>query len=985
MKHIERIHIENARRFGKETVIDFGKGATIILAPNGTGKTTIFESIELALTGSIKRIENSQNAIIRDGMSEMKVRLDFSEDKFCQTILSREGGCIKSGSHDDLFMTENKSSIPYLYRLTHFLEQHGKEWLVEKKDKDAGDILKQLPVGKDIRNILSKKTSLTRAIGMLRSEVETSYSSACEELNRIKDLIAQRNKFVEGKELKPLEDIVAEIVSIAQLINYESYNGRYSVESIHTYSEKIKTALRRQYNDNSDFEVSLNELRSRVELYTTNLKIIKEKGNLYNEYLATISESTENITSIKNSFLELENSLKNIKKEQEDYQQIKSQFESLDNKSNHAKVLSSKLDENEKKLVEMKNRYKQLDSELKNIDKLKDRQNLINESIVKEKQLLIQVESLSEYLQQWEELSGINKNIIEFKLPEIKKKEHKLSDQELYYQEKIKDAEIDYMKKKNTLDSLNEASSVIQDAVSKIRANVGKNQRKCPVCNADYEPIDLIVRIDGALNRLNPAIPIALEEEQKALNILNELKEHLKTTIELLNEIRSEIRKEEKILELNRNKIQEVINPKFPEYKTPNDAKDCQKRFISQHKKNIEMYEQNKLKLDPILPAYEYEELLLSIQSLGREVDELTTANDLLKNNMDKIKVELSGLEMELKGKDETIITKEILRLTKIEKEKTKKIQDLEIELTKTESRLNNYNRKSIEEKDSLSKLNSIQDGIYTEWIKSGFEGLPNVNLLLDKQKEIKEMVAELGRTLKNFDFIDENFVNWRTAEKLQEANREIKRITGSKSEESFLDEKTEKVNKEKTKLDNINIKIKAVNKFLSEVVSSSEKVNEELNSINDPWKKLLKRIVINPLISNAPLLSNTTYRNIPKAKTSAVLHEEEIDIYKIASEAQLTDLQLTLMLSMAIKYQWTPWKGLLLDDPTQHHDLVHASSVFDVLRDYILDLEYQILMSTHDSTQARFFQRKLENEGIESKIYQLVAHKSGVVAQRIT
>jgi exonuclease SbcC len=56
MKHIEKIIINNARRFGKNVEIDFGAGATIILAPNGTGKTTTFEAIELALTGQMRRI-----------------------------------------------------------------------------------------------------------------------------------------------------------------------------------------------------------------------------------------------------------------------------------------------------------------------------------------------------------------------------------------------------------------------------------------------------------------------------------------------------------------------------------------------------------------------------------------------------------------------------------------------------------------------------------------------------------------------------------------------------------------------------------------------------------------------------------------------------------------------------------------------------------------------------------------------------------------
>ena len=162
------------------------------------------------------------------------------------------------------------------------------------------------------------------------------------------------------------------------------------------------------------------------------------------------------------------------------------------------------------------------------------------------------------------------------------------------------------------------------------------------------------------------------------------------------------------------------------------------------------------------------------------------------------------------------------------------------------------------------------------------------------------------------------------------------------RQEEDYLKSLKISINKKNSTLLKIQEKKNAVDLFLANVKSESKQIHKQLNSINEPWKGLLRRIVINPLISKAPLLSNTTSRNKPIAKTSAIIHQHNIDIADIASEAQLTDLQLTLMLSMANKYEWTPWKALLLDDPTQHHDLVHASSVFDVLRDYIIDLGYQ-------------------------------------------
>jgi ABC-type cobalamin/Fe3+-siderophores transport system ATPase subunit len=63
---------------------------------------------------------------------------------------------------------------------------------------------------------------------------------------------------------------------------------------------------------------------------------------------------------------------------------------------------------------------------------------------------------------------------------------------------------------------------------------------------------------------------------------------------------------------------------------------------------------------------------------------------------------------------------------------------------------------------------------------------------------------------------------------------------------------------------------------------------------------------------------------------------------------------------AMALEHQWSPWRGLLLDDPTPHHDLAHAASVFDVLQDYIIDHGFQVVIATHDALQARYFMRKL-------------------------
>jgi DNA repair protein SbcC/Rad50 len=120
---------------------------------------------------------------------------------------------------------------------------------------------------------------------------------------------------------------------------------------------------------------------------------------------------------------------------------------------------------------------------------------------------------------------------------------------------------------------------------------------------------------------------------------------------------------------------------------------------------------------------------------------------------------------------------------------------------------------------------------------------------------------------------------------------------------------------------------------------------------------------MVEPRFANTNLNSFLYYKK-QHANVKVVLHGEKVIASHVASEAQITDLQFAFLLAMARTYQWSSWKALLLDNPTQHHDLVHASAVFDLLRDYIVDHNFQILLARHDSVQAKFFVRKLENDG---------------------
>lgn len=53
---IKKILLYNFKNFRKKTIIDFSDNITFLVGPNGFGKTTIFDAIELGLTGNLSRI-----------------------------------------------------------------------------------------------------------------------------------------------------------------------------------------------------------------------------------------------------------------------------------------------------------------------------------------------------------------------------------------------------------------------------------------------------------------------------------------------------------------------------------------------------------------------------------------------------------------------------------------------------------------------------------------------------------------------------------------------------------------------------------------------------------------------------------------------------------------------------------------------------------------------------------------------------------------
>ena len=110
---INKILIKNFKNIKGTRIIDFQENVTLFVGPNGFGKTTIFDAIELSLTGRIRRIEESDYSDGRSSFSTPYFQNNPEADTFIELMLTNDDGSslIVSSLYKSSLNTEG-SNVP---------------------------------------------------------------------------------------------------------------------------------------------------------------------------------------------------------------------------------------------------------------------------------------------------------------------------------------------------------------------------------------------------------------------------------------------------------------------------------------------------------------------------------------------------------------------------------------------------------------------------------------------------------------------------------------------------------------------------------------------------------------------------------------------------------------------------------------------------------------------------------------------------------
>lgn len=990
MKQLKSITLSNIRRYGADTRIDLSEGATILLAPNGTGKTAFFEAIELSLTGNILRLGNNLSPIIRDSQTAAKVVMDFG-DVQTSVQVNIQGKVERSGDLSPLFPKTNMDDIPYLLRLTHLLDQREGEWLVKAESKAAGAQLARLPIGKESTQVSVALGSIRRVLTDKLKQVKGALATLEAAFGEWQSLVLERDMASTQSlgALRSKENIAASISDIARQTQSSdqlpsgllvSPVGVDSLETLHNALEQtVKTKLDRL----RDKIAALVEVDGLIDRFVSEQARSEQLGNELLAARQVLAQKQEEKIQIAEAFERLQREMVVAEGERDS---IAQQIHRLNNEMQTKVVLEQhkqQLEAADKSLKEAESLTSTFRSLHEENEKLQIGHSLINnqrKALLAEEANLLAARQL---IKRWEEtLKLIATNAAALQEQESMKGVLQVRLDNAFLLKTSAEKEV--LDAKQLHDTLTSTADSIRQSVASIAAHLPDNRGDCPLCGIDHGAVELGKRILKSLEAIDPNVVEAEQRVKKALDHLRTCTEAVakaETELTSCQIKRQELSSHEALLTVDINQLKTHI---ILDGDTVEQAKaSIQRREESNAAAKVELNEkQHNLAPPPAPDAMEASKT--AFETAAHTLNTFRHNRTQALADLEQSAATLAAIIAE------TTPSKTLAELAIDQNRNSMRLSELAANIAAGQSALNRQQAILSESDKVVTALQKqITDAraqlatIRSFWRQLSFAGDPAAEVANSKELQLQSSAADLTRQFEHLQTLKIEIGTWNKLEQTRLAQGLMDRRRGESSEEEFatlLQQRIESERLSQAQLEKLSGAMETLNRSLSAEISNLQK---HVLSVVPRWQSLLKRVVREQRFTDTKLDFRSLYRK-EHAEVSVSLHGEAVPVPAIASEAQLTDLQLTFLLSMAIEHQWSSWRCLLLDDPTQHHDLVHAASVFDLLRDYIVDHGFQVVIATHDALQARYFMRKLHNDGINARMWSLIPTAEGVTASEL-
>ncbi|MBP0945002.1 AAA family ATPase [Pseudomonas alliivorans] len=987
MSQLNSITLSNLRKFGSDVTIELSPGATILLAPNGTGKTTVFEAIEFGLTGKIARLQDIEH-VIRDEEAFAQVSLNFA-DLTATAKVTSDGTVVQDGNLTALFPGVPEGDVPFLLRLTHLLDQRESDWIVQAADTQAGSQLAKLPLGREGSRARAALPSVRRALKDNKSREEEVLRDFERELNDWNRLIQERDVASAGAvgALRPRDHLAAAIANAAtrtqsleqippgllsEPVNQDSLALAHSalLDVLRTKVERTQ-ALIVGLAEADGLVVSFGTVRSRLDTLSIQLVAALEQLNnhatLRSSNLALQQEHQKHIALAQEELLGVANNLERLVNQDGARNHLDQRNRALTEAATLVSDIERRfvmLREKHERNLQVRNQHAQLDAQLQSLNETEKR-------LRDGERLVVEWEAIERQLQESRDQADGFEGALALAGGVLTEKRAA--------HESCKAAEA---AARAHFQALSASADAIRQAVALIAEHLPLGQDNCPLCLYPHGAAELQIRVAQALQAINPSLTLADQQLRVAAEALAVSGGELASALAAVRDWQTRLTDLNNVLDaLDRKTAQFRIDPILASDSVSLAKETLRVQFDSVVASRKSVTERRS-GLEPSVPQDVFEYAQHTYEGAAVELDQARVQHIEAVSRRDQALATLSSL---VSG---SAVTHTLEDLTVQKSQIDAQISELKGRVDALQTTLaaqeDNHAVLNNECRSTEEAINHAQSQLATfraAWQRLGLSGDPLTEAIQARASTLKSTLADVQSHLAAMENLGVEVSAWAKLNESQLAQRLLDAQRLGRTEEEFATHLNNSIALARSSLSQLSQLSDAMDTLEDSLKKEIDNVQKHVSKVVPRWQSLLKRVVRESRFHEASL-NFFTYYNKERAEVLVPLGGKSAPVPDVASEAQLTDLQLTFLLSMAMSHQWSPWKALLLDDPTQHHDLVHASAVFDLLRDYIVDHRFQVVIATHDALQARYFLRKLQNDGIDAKIWTLVPTEDGVTAE---
>ncbi len=1001
--YLSGAEFSNFRIYGDSYAFDFpaGPGVTLITGGNGLGKTSFFDGVEWALTNQITRFNDIPvdgrrkpiDPLTRIGATEMshRVSLQFSDG----TVIDRGAGFeVTEAEIVGLLKRPEWSEISSLHgylSITHFFGQASTQRFSLKKPTDQWEALKG-PAGVDRINTLRERMSglgvkraFTRAIDDRRAKLEratddlTTWNELLQERDRARQL-ASSEQAVPPSELRQVADRIAgEVMNLTGQGQWTDYSSDQPPESVlDALSSMYRSAAERAAAEKDELEHLTSLLnafesnRSESSMLTSEVRAAEERlTSVRDESKKVEARLTEAAESLRASELEVghvHSRLVNLSrvalaaKQQDD---AVSRLASLQADQSAAEMAEAAA---AARCNELRGQHARAVGDRTGRRALADQVTIAR----KRSQISASLSRLNA------EISRVKQMVADRDVPTIRERRTTFASQ-------AEAASARVASLNEELRQHDDRSRAITEAVAAIAHWLSHDDTACPVCATSFPVGQLaeLVQRQLAVGSI-PAQAIAtflaearsdldalhrqIAEADRELADVGQLEASLATYLAQEDDLRQklvesggvadgkygdvDVVKLEQALELLDKTL--ALNP------TPEDIA----AFLSEAEASVKAESAKRSSIQKLLAGAS---------------DEVQAARSVLLQHPELWGVD-QGILVDLAT--EQVVAGERARVA------GERAAAARSNLTAAQADSDSLRAAEAREVGAIAAANARLTSLANElqqarvrWADSGQAGEPDpIRLAAYRQATLDQNLAlnPLGAAV---DRLIVGYRKWLQDEQLRKLEAEIELRTNSARVESeqachaHLTLLVEEAKRElqvaqtaKSKVDDVGARMQELSKTYASGV---------LVPLNETIRRFAKALMtwsdsaVNYRAEHHATRSELR-PNIIRSELDGSTSQVDMNPSLYFSEGQLSALSVSALLAASTTFGWSRWRGLLLDDPLQHNDVIHASAFMDLIRQMVLGLGYQIILSTHDSAEAEFLIRKCRSAGITHRVHEL-------------